>query len=620
MRKLTDRSRTLAVWAEATEALLPPPRLTVSQWADANRLLDNTSPEPGPWRTDRTPFLREIMDSLTPSANCERVVFVKSAQCGGTEALLNVCGYLMHHAPAPTLLVQPTVEMAKRFSKQRLDAMIDSTPVLRGRVQNPRSRDSGNTILQKEFSGGVLILTGANSAVGLRSLPAKYVLCDELDGWPPDADGEGDPFTLACKRTVAFGTQRKILAVSTPTIEGVSRIEALYKQSDQRRYFVPCPRCDHFQVLTWAAVAWEPGAPETARYRCEGCGELIANFEKTEMLARGEWRATASSDGRTRGYAINALYAPVGWPAWGDLAAEFLEANRTRETLQVFVNTVLGETWRDENAVPMDADALYARREPFGAEVPTGAALLTCGVDVQDDRLELEVVGWGRDEESWSVGYHVIYGDTGAGDVWADLDRLLARQWRHESGLELPISATCIDSGFETGQVLEFCRPRMGRRIYAIKGASGFGKPIWPRRASKGSNRADFFLIGADTAKERVYSKLRVDKPGAGCCHFPLDRPRDWFDMLVAERIATKLRNGRPERFWKKPAGARNEALDARGYATAALHSLYMSGVKLNEHCDRLAGMAKGGAAPAAGYQIGRSGFVNVSQYGTFNR
>jgi len=598
------------VWRQALEALLPPPSLTVSQWADANRVLDNTSPEPGPWRTDRTPYLREIMDSLSPSVPCERVVFVKAAQIGGTEVLLNTCGYLMHHAPAPTLLVQPSVEMAKRFSKQRLDSLIESTPVLRGRVKDPRSRDSGNTILMKEFAGGVLILTGANSAVGLRSLPAKYVLADELDGWPADADQEGDPFQLAVKRTVAFGTQRKILAVSTPTLEGLSRIEALYKASDQRRYFVPCPRCGHYQVLVWERVVWEKDQPETAKYRCEACETLIENWQKTEMLARGEWRATAAGDGKTRGYHISALYAPVGWPSWGDLAMEFVEANKSRETLQVFVNTVWGECWKDESALPLDADALYARREPFGAEVPMGACLLTVGADVQADRIEVEVVGWGDGEESWSVGYHVLYGDTGQPEVWSELDRLLLQQWRHESGLLLPVSAACVDAGYETETVLDFCRTRRGRRIWPVKGQAGFGKPVWPRRATTGGkNRGELYLIGSDVAKEKVYSRLRVERPGPGYCHFPLDRGRDWFEMLTSERIVVE----RGERKFAKPAGVRNEALDCRAYATAALHSLYMSGFKLDEHARAFGEQARGAvpAAAATPYQVYRSRFVS---------
>lgn len=579
-----------ATLERALHALLPPPRLTVSEWADRYRVLGNTSPEPGPWRTSRTPYLREIMDSLTPSAPCERVVFMKSAQIGGTEVLLNACGYLMHHAPAPILLVQPTVEMAKRFSKQRLDGLIEASPVLRDRVKDPRSRDSGNTVLMKEFAGGVLILTGANSAVGLRSLPAKYVLADELDAWPADADGEGDPFTLAVRRTVAFGSQRKILAVSTPTIEGVSRIEALFRQGDQRYYFVPCPRCGIMQRLAWERLRWPEGEPQKARYHCEACGYAVANHEKTAMLAGGEWRPTAAGDGRTRSYNLNALYAPVGWPGWGDLAAEFLEAKRTRETLQVFVNTILGETWRDEAAVPLEADVLFGRREPFVAEAPAGVCLITAGADVQADRIECEVVGWGAGEESWSLGYFVLHGDTGQPEVWTDLDRLLSRQWQHETGLLLPVSAAAIDAGFETETVLDFCRARRGRRIWPIKGQSGFGKPVWPRRATiGGKNRGELYLIGVDVAKEKVYSRLRVERPGPGYCHFPLDRGRDWFEMLVSERIVVE----RGTRKFAKLAGVRNEALDARAYALAALHSLYMAGFKLDAHAAAFAEQKK---------------------------
>jgi phage terminase large subunit GpA-like protein len=551
------------------------------------------------------------MNSLAPSCPIERVVFMKAAQIGGTEVLLNFCGYLMHHAPAPALLIQPSVEMAKRFSRQRLDSLIENAPVLRELVQDRRSRDSGNTILLKEYRGGVLILTGANSAVGLRSLPAKYVLADELDGWPLDADGEGDPFSLAVKRAAAFGS-RKILAVSTPTIEGFSRIETLYRESDQRRFFVPCPKCDHFQTLTWENVKWEPGKPETARYECEDCGTLIENHEKTGMLARGEWRPTAAGDGRTRGYHLSALYAPVGWPSWAHLARDFVAANRSRETLQTFVNTVLGETWRDEQAAPVEADALYSRREPYAAEVPLGVAALTVGCDTQDGRLECEIVGWGRDEESWSIGYHVLHGDPAQPEVWADLDRLLLRQWRHESGVMLPISAACIDSGGHHSEaVYQFCWPRMPRKIWGAKGICGFGRPVFPRRASKGFNRAPVFLVGVDAAKERVYSRLRVTEPGAGYCHFPLTHPRDYFEMLTSERIATRLRNGFPERIWVKPGGVRNEALDCRAYALAALHGLYMSGLKLNEHCDRLAAMISGKPNPAPAYQVYKSKFVS---------
>jgi phage terminase large subunit GpA-like protein len=285
----------------------------VASWADANRVLDSSSPEPGRWRTSRTPYLKQILDDLGPDSPYERVIFEKPAQCGGSEALLCFTGYVMAHGGGACLLIQPTVEMAKRFSRQRLDSLIANTPSLRGKVKDARSRDSGNSILLKQYTGGTLILTGANSAVGLRSLPAKYVLCDELDGWPLDADGEGDPLSLATKRTASFGSQKRILCVSTPTIEGFSRIDALYRQSNQQKFHIPCPRCNAYQVLTWPNLKWDEGKPETARYICESCGEAVFNHEKTEMLARGEWRATATGDGRTSGYWLNAMYSPVGW-------------------------------------------------------------------------------------------------------------------------------------------------------------------------------------------------------------------------------------------------------------------------------------------------------------------
>jgi phage terminase large subunit GpA-like protein len=322
------------------------------------------------------------------------------------------------------------------------------------------------------------------------------------------------------------------------------------------------------------------------------------------------WGGTAAGDGKRRGYHICALYGPVGWPSWGELATEFLEARKSRETLQVFVNTVWGECWKDEAALPLDADALYARREPFGAEVPMGACLLTAGADVQGDRIEGEIVGWGDGEESWSVGYYVLYGDTGQPEVWSDFDALLLRQLKHESGLDLPITAVCVDAGFEMAQVLEFCRPRLSRKVYAVKGASGFGKPIWPRRASKGVHKGEFFVIGVDTAKERVYSKLRVNLPGPGFCHFPLNRERDWFDMVTAERIKTRTVHGRAERYFQKPDGVRNEALDCRAYATAALHALYMSGFKLAEHAARMKAMVAGKPQTPSAYQVYRSRFV----------
>ena len=272
----------------------PDPLLTISQWADKYRKLSQrASAEPGPWRTDRTPYLREIMDCLSPSSPVERVVFMKGAQIGGTECGNNWIGYIIHQAPGPMMAIQPTVEMAKRNSKQRIDPLIEESEVLRTLVQSPRSRDSGNTVLSKEFPGGVLVMTGANSAVGLRSMAARFLFLDEVDAYPGDVEGEGDPVNLAMARTRTFA-RRKVFLCSTPKITGMSRIEAAYEESDQRRYWVPCPVCREFQVLKFAQLRWPKGQPEKAVYVCEHCGQEIQNHQKQWMLPRGEWRRNAA--------------------------------------------------------------------------------------------------------------------------------------------------------------------------------------------------------------------------------------------------------------------------------------------------------------------------------------
>jgi phage terminase large subunit GpA-like protein len=543
MRSAVSPAKTAV--SEALRRLAPAPTLSVSEWADAYRVLNGSTPAPGRWSTDRTPFLREIMDSLSLASDIERVIFMKSAQVGGTECLLNTCGYLMAVSPAATMLVQPTVEMAKRFSKQRLDPLIENSPALRDLVKDPRSRDSGNTILLKESrNGATLILTGANSAVGLRSLPARFLLADEIDGWPSDASNEGDPLELGIKRTAAFGSQRKILCISTPTLDGLSRIQSLYEASDQRRYFVPCPGCSHMQVLVWEQLTFDEASPLTkAFYRCEACGQLMANSEKTEMLAAGEWRATAAGDGRTAGFHLSALYSPVGWPSWGELARDYIEAKRSTPTAQVFHNTVLGLPWRDAETQPLDADVLYqTRREPYPSEIPLAACLLTAGVDVQDDRLELEIVAWGKDEECWSVSYSILYGDPSGPDLWRELDGLLTREYAHESGLKLTVQACCCDSGgHHSASVYDFAKARAMRKVWASKGYSGFHKPIFPRKASKGFNRTALYLLGVDAGKEKLYSRLRIEAAGPGYCHFPLAYTREYFEQLVRRTACGSL-------------------------------------------------------------------------------
>jgi phage terminase large subunit GpA-like protein len=390
---LVSRSQSL-VDAAADDGLRPEPALTVSEWADQHRILSGkAASEAGPWRTDRTPYLRDIMDALSVTSPAQRIVFMKGAQIGATEAGVNWIGYVIHHAPGPMLVVWPTVDMGKRNSKQRIAPLVEETPALRAIVKEARSRDSGNTLLSKEFPGGILVITGANSSVGLRSMPVRFLFLDEADAYPGDVDGEGDPIALAESRTRTFRQRRKIFIPSTPTIAGRSRVEREYLRSDQRRYFVPCPHCKSMQLLRFPQLRWPKGEPHKAEYQCEACSQPIGEQHKTEMLRRGQWRATATGDGRTIGFHLSSLYSPVGWMSWGEIAEKFLAAQGDAELMKEFVNTVLGETWQARGDAPEWQD-VYRRRDTYrSGTVPRGTLILFGGVDVQKDRLEVGV--WG---------------------------------------------------------------------------------------------------------------------------------------------------------------------------------------------------------------------------------
>jgi len=582
-------------------ALLPDPDRDVSEWADEYRVLSRVSAgEPGRWRTSRTPFLREIMNCLSPSSPFSRVVFVKPAQIGGSEVLLNFLGYIIHYAPGPTMMVQPTVELAKRFSRQRIATLIETTRVLARLVSDPRERDSGNTILAKEFPGGVLVATGANSAVGLRSMPARYLLMDEVDAYPTSASSggsgteEGDPVDLAIKRTGTFAN-RMIVMISTPTIADASRIDAAYQESDQRKFDVPCPYCGAFQVLRWAQVKWDK-KPAEAWYECERCHEHIADHHKPDMLARGRWRAEGTGDGETAGFWLNGLYSP--WTTWGQLARDFLRARKSPERMQTFTNTVLAETFQLAGTMKTDASELLARRQPYQPEVklPAGVALITLGADLQADRIELEIVGWGKDEESWSLAYIVLAGDPAQRDLWDAFDQVLSLRFEHPCGREMEIAVACVDSGFHQSIVQTFCTERQRRaaapRMYPIKGAAG-QRPIWPRLHSKAKDSRPLWVIGVDAGKEALYARLKIADAGPGFCHFPLSDLYDlgYFEQLTAETCKVRYNKGFAHREWTKKPGARNEALDARCYAYAALQSLIAGRFRLNKQADQIDAM-----------------------------
>jgi phage terminase large subunit GpA-like protein len=574
----------------------------VSAWADEHRFLSSTaSSEPGRWRTLRTPYLREIMDTLSPSHPAERVVVMSGAQIGKTECGNNWIGYVIHHSPGPMLMVQPTVEVAKRVSKQRIAPMIEATPVLRERVAESRSRDSGNTVQVKEFEGGLLIITGANSGAGLRSMPIRFLFMDEIDEYPGDVDGQGDPVALAEKRTATF-SRRKVLLTSTPTIKGLSRIEREFQESDQRRYYLPCPRCGHLDYLTWRGpehhrIEWNEGSPETAHMVCGGCGERVGEGQKTEMLLRGEWRPAAVGDGHTAGFHLSALYSPLGWKSWAKCATEFLRAKEDPFRLKTWVNTVLGETW-EERGDSVAAGSLAARLERYSAEVPTGVGALVAAVDVQGDRLEAVVKGYGAGEESWLIAFTQIHGDPALETVWAELDQFLAQEFEHQSGQKLLVGTTVVDSGgAHTEHVYRYAQSRLGRRVFPVKGGSLAGRPLVERPSIHNRYRVPLFVLCVDTGKDVVLSRLRISSPGPGFVHLPEWADEEYLAQLTAEKAIRKYVKGRGAvREWVK-LRERNEALDLEVYALAAL---YIQGrAFIQSLADRALLLARPPAAPA---------------------
>ena len=570
--------KTLALFSELLLLLAPPPQLTVSEWADQyRRLSPEASAEPGQWRTSRTPFLKDIMDALSDSET-EKVVFMKSAQVGGTEFLLNALGYFISQDPSPILFVRPSVDEAKDFSKDRIAPMIRDTPALREKVRDVKSRDSNNTLLHKRFPGGQMTLVGANAAAGLSSRPVRVVIGDEIDRFPASAGSEGDPISLAEKRTTTFWN-KKILYVSTPGTKGESRIEEEHDRGTMEQWHLPCPSCGSLQPLTWAQIRFED-----VTHECKYCKERHDEF--AWKAGQGVWIPRATSI-KVRSFHINELSSP--WKRWETIIEEFRDAKAGgTETLKVWINTALGESWEEEGDV-LDYDILEKRREPYGknCDLPEGVLVLTAGVDVQDDRLEVEVVGWGVGEESWGIYYRSFVGDpaiTRTVDqrnpcIWDQLDTFLQRTWHYDDGRGLQLSAVCVDSGGHfTTEVYDFCAKREHRRIFAIKGQGGEGIPIIGRPSRNNRRKVALFPVGVNSAKETLYSRLKNKYEGPGYCHFPREAERGYdegyFLGLTSEKRVVRYYKGRPKVEWVKPSGARNEPLDLRNYATAALKIL----------------------------------------------
>lgn len=509
------------------------------------------------------------MDAVNEPGVAE-VVFMTSSQVGKTEIINNIIGYFAHQDPSPILLIQPTLDMAETWSKDRLAPMIRDTDVLIELFKDPRSRDSNNTLLHKKFPGGHITMAGANSPSSLASRPVRIVLLDEEDRYPHSAGTEGDPGSLAQKRTTTFWN-RLLVTASTPTNEGESKIASRYQQSDMRKYYVPCPECGTFQVLFWAQVKFDKLKPESTHYECEHCQAKLQESDKIWMLARGEWRAEAAFNG-IAGFHISEMYSP--WVKWADMVGGFMKAKRLPETLKVWVNTSLGETWK-EATEGIDPNGLLKRKENWGRIAPDGAIVITAGVDVQGDRLETEIIGWGIGQESWSLQYHVLHGDPAQPKVWEDLDAVLNQTIKTADGRTLAVACMCVDTGgHHTQKVYEFCKNREHQCVYAIKGASQIGKPLVSKFSKANKLRVKLFSIGTDTAKQMIYSRLKIHQPGPGYCHFPAEYPEEYFKQLTSERIQTRFVNGHPTRVWVIPKGRRNEALDCRVYGLAALHIL----------------------------------------------
>lgn len=586
---MRSAEKTQNLFRRIVKIVQPPPEMTVSQWADQYRYLQpGATPEPGRWRTERVPYMREIMDCLSATSPVQDICLMKGAQVAGSESGNNWIGYIISMNPAPVMMVQPTVETAKGYSQRRIAPMIAACPELKNKIKDTRKRDSGNRTMAKVFPGGFLIITGANSAPALRSNPIQYLFLDEVDAYTDDVDGEGDPIKLALGRTRAFA-DRKIFKNSTPKIKGSSRIEEDFEQSDQRRYFVPCPHCGHMHVLYWDNVHIpkdEKGKykPEDTFMVCPECGCKIEEYEKTNMLARGEWRSTAPENlhPKRRGYHLNALYSPLGFYSWAECAADWIEAQKSPKQMKVFINTILGETYEEDVGETLDHEMIIRRRETYNCMLPDGVLILTAGVDVQDDRLEIEVVGWGIGRESWGIEYRKFFGSPGENAVWEELDDYLLQEYECSDGTRLKIAITCIDSGGNhTQKVYEFTKRNERRKIFSIKGRGGAGVPFAATKYTRRNKfKAAVFTLGVDEGKENLWYRLKLDFPGPGYCHFPIEAERgydeQYFKGLTSEYRCMERIKGRPKWSWKRKPGStrRNEPLDIRNYAAAGLELL----------------------------------------------
>lgn len=559
--------------------LQPPPKMNVADWANAHMILSTEdSAEPGRYTTDRAPYQKEMMNAVG-QPEVETVVYMTSAQIGKTQMLKNILGYYIDYHPSPILYVMPTLDDMKEFSKTRIATMIRDVPALRGKVAESRARDSGNTVLNKTFPGGYISMVGSNSPSSLSSKPIRILLADEIDRFDDSAGTEGDPLKLAEKRTTTFYNRKKVFA-STPGLKGASRIDFAFREGTQEEWQVPCPSCRHYQAYSWDRVTEDAGG-----MACEECGEVIGEFEwkRQQQNMLGKWVAMAPDNlrlNKSRSFHLNELASP--WVRWETIMRNYLSAKALgEEGLKVWVNTSLGEPFESQGDTA-DESRLYARRTDYGADLPDEVLLLTAGVDVQDNRLECEVVGWGEGHRSWGIQYFIIFGDPGQTAVWDQLDDILIeKRWQYADGSSIGVTTACIDSGGHyTTEVYEYCHKRMAARIYPIKGVGGDGIPLITTYSTKNRYGVPLFRLGVDSGKDTIVSDLKQENSNdLRYCSFPSDQSKgytkEYFRKLTAEMKVAKTVKGRVKFQWVlRPGHKRNEAFDCRNYALAALEIL----------------------------------------------
>ncbi len=571
--------RVLRLWA-------PPPRESVSQWVEANIVLPESAAKPGAQDLDVTPWQREVLEAAN-DPRVEKIALMWAVQLAKTQLILNLIGYRIIKDPCPMLFLQPGQEDCEDFSKERLQPMFEDSPALRARVGVQKSRTTSTTILRKDFPGGFVGLVGVNAPRGLRRRAIGLVLADEVDEYPKNVGAtdkkQGDPLRLAEKRMRTFtGRNRKLIVASTPTVKDESAIEREYLDSTQEQWCVPCPSCGEFQPYEWGRLHFNDGEGEsgTPEMACRKCGVLCGEYEWKAGNVRGKW-VPQRQHPTNRGFHMNSMASP--FVSWEELVAKFKQAvAEGPESLQTFINTELAELWESAGE-KIDEETLAARRHYYNCDVPEGVVWITAGVDVQQDRLEAEFVGWGVGEESWGLQYVVLPGDPQLTAVWQDLDKLIGRTFTRADGAVLPVSCVAVDSQYATSVVHSFTRPRLNRYVFAIRGVGGPGLPVVGKVTKQGKRRDVFvFPVGTDAAKDLIFSNLSLDMEGPGYCHFPREaadsdgNPRGYdeayFRGMLSEKRVPKRSMGRVWHVWEKAKrGARNEPLDCRSYATAAL-------------------------------------------------